>query len=58
MSDSGGATGGPVEHWPIRFSVWPTQFIDPLSFLAHPFFVLGPTSFLQSKNVLMIYIFG
>ena len=43
---SGGAAGGPAGHWPTQFSVWPTQFIGLSSFLAHPFFVLGPPSFL------------
>ena len=35
-SSSGGAT----------FSVWPIQIIVPSSFLAHPFFVFGPPSFI------------
>ena len=41
-------SGGPAGHWPTQFSVWPTKFISPLSFLAHPFFVFGPPSFARS----------
>ena len=46
---SGGATGGPVGHWPTQFSVWPTllivwptQFIGAPSFLTHPLIFVWP----------------